>query len=235
VGVSWKTAGNSAAEGHVRRVLAEAAADQWTVRFAWRDRDAWESDWSVNAAEWADAVDLAYYAGHAYFGGWLLTDANTGDDQALTQRTVGKDDLYGLLLGRRRLKWILVGACGPLQDRCAVLSIDNVFNWIGAFDGLRLMAGFASATSGFTDEGGRTFELARQGVPLGRAWFRAAREAQANVDAGALDGSSAPRWAALLAIESRNGSSLDDHLPGHGPDLVDVSSPVLFRALWTPT
>ena len=121
----------------------------------------------------------------------------------------------------------------PLTMIVATKESGNI--WIGAFDGLRLIAGFASVTSGFTNEGRCTWELARQGVPLGRAWFRAARHGQASVDAGAKAGFSPPRWAALLAIENRNGSSLDDHLPGHGPDLVDLSRPAQFRGLWTPT
>jgi hypothetical protein len=234
VGASWKTGGNSAATTHAQNLLMQATAEKWNVRFAWRDRDAWESDWSANAADWADAVDLAYYAGHAYDGGWKLTDPKTGDDRFLFRRTVADLDPDRLLLGRQRLKWILVGACGPLQDECATGGSENVFKWSGAFDGLRLIAGFASTVSGFTDEGARAFKLAREGVPLARAWLRAARQAQPIGYDGASQAQAASRWAALLAIESDGGSALDDCLPGHGPALADVSGPIRFRGLWAP-
>jgi hypothetical protein len=235
VGASWKTDGNSDADAQVQRLLAEAARENWAVRFAWRDHNAWESDWSSDAAAWVNAVDLAYYAGHAYASGWELADPQTGDALFLKQRTVGIEDATQRLLWGSKLKWILVSACGPLEDRCAVPSIDNVFNWSGAFDGLRLIVGFASATSGFSDEGARTFQLARRGIPIARAWLRAARETQPSVEAGETNMPTAPRWAAVLALEGRNGSSLDDHLPDRGRPLVDLTGANTFRAIWTPT
>src|SRR5260221_5384847 len=121
-----------------------------------------------------DAIDLAYHAGHAYSGGWELTAPVTGAPEPLTQTLIGKDDPHQLLLGRKRLRWIFVSACGPLQDRCVEPSLTDVFHWVGGVDRLRMIAGFASSISGFTDPGARMFRLARQRVSPCRAWLPAA-------------------------------------------------------------
>lgn len=230
--VSWKSSRLSDANHEVRLVLRELAAAGWNVRFAWRDRDAWQSDWSTDAARWVDGADLAYYTGHADAASWWLTDGRTGRNQALTAWLVGDLDPQKTLWGTR-LKWIMIGACGPLWDDYS-LEQAGAFKWAGAFDGLRMIMGFGSTTAGFTREGSRTLELARRGVPLARAWLRAAREGQVSNGPQADGGVAMNRVAAVLAIESENGSALDDQLPGAGVPTADLGTDTWLRAIWTP-
>lgn len=230
IGVSWRTNGAPHANRDVGLVLAQAAKAGWDVRFAWRDEDAWEPDWSTDAARWVDSCELGYYTGHAAYYGWQLTPRIK--EEFLTSQTIGPDD-HGGTMWRSRLRWIIIAACGPLQDDYVYSPNDNVFEWAGAFDGFRLLMGFASTIAGFTGEGGRTLELARRGVPLARAWLRAAREAQPCQSDGGR-GLGINRWAAVLAGEDDCSSALHDTMPaGTGRPAGPLTAKQL-RAIWTP-
>jgi hypothetical protein len=214
-------------------LAAQALDEGWGVRFAWRDADAWESDWAVDAANWVNGADLIFYSGHAYDNGWQLTDKDSGCPKVLESDTVDARDRQRRLWSTP-FKWLIIGACGPLQDRCVFPGSGDAFNWVGAFNGLRLIAGFATVTSGLTGEGGRAFALARRGLPLARAWLRAIRETQPSAHQYQRFDANDGRWAAVLAIEGPSGSSLDDCLPGHGPELHEIDDPTSFRAIWSP-
>lgn len=235
VGVSWKTGGNSGSTDEVNGVLKQAAALGWGTKFAWKDEDAWLSDWSSNASTWVDDVDLAYYAGHADWEGWLLTDdTNPTADSWLESTAVGgKYDVHHLLWSKK-LKWIIVAACGPLQDQCMGASGRDVFAWGGAFDGLRLLLGYATDVAGFTGEGARALELAGRGVPLAKAWLRAAREQQPFLVIQKTEDAPVARWAAALAGETDAASALDDVVPHSTGKKAGTMRPTRLRAIWTP-
>jgi hypothetical protein len=236
IGVSWKTNKNSGSTDEVNGVLTQAtAALGWGTRFAWKDDDAWESDWSSNAAKWVDDVDLAYYAGHADFEGWQLTDAADATKHSWLQSAlVGKTKDVGALIWSNKLKWIIIAACGPLQDQCIGASKRNVFAWAGAFDGLRMLLGFGTDIAGFTGEGARALELAGRGVPLAKAWLRAAREQQPFLAVQKTDYAPVARWAAVLAAETDTDSALDDVLPHGTGAKTGTMRPTKLRAIWTP-
>jgi hypothetical protein len=231
LGASWSTDEDPTSEQEAAALLAKAICNHWDVRFAWRTRDAWQSDWAAQAGDWADGVDLAFYSGHAYRNGWLLVDRHTGCPDFLSTEAVGAEDPKRRIW-HRRLKWVLVGACGPLQDDCVLKGSGDAFTWVDAFNGLRLLAGFASTIAGFTGEGARAFELAAGGVPLARAWFRATRERQPFADSHAREAADSERWAAVLGVRTDRGWTLDDRLTSaHGPGPRD---PTDFIAMWSP-
>jgi hypothetical protein len=174
---------------------------------------------------------LAFYSGHAYRNGWSLVDRDTGCVDFLSTEAVGAEDPKRRIW-HKRLKWVVIGACGPLQDFCVLEGSGDAFTWVEAFNGLRLLAGFASTIAGFTGEGARAFELAASGVPLARAWFRATRERQPFADSYAREAADSERWAAVLGVRTDRGWTLDDRLTSaHGPGPRD---PTDFIAMWSP-
>jgi hypothetical protein len=230
IGLSWITDGKAEADNEALQVLVEAAAARLDVRFAWRDNDAWESDWSSDAKRWIDNVDVAYYAGHAYRHGWQLTFEDA--EKFVTRETVGKSDTSGALWGDR-LRWAMIAACGPLQDECAESPGYSAFLWAGAFDNFRLLMGFGSSIGGFSGEGGRTLALSRRGVPLARAWLRASREAQPSLAFANRVAGNSGRWVAVLAAETDSESALDDVLPEGAGKVAGPMEPTRLRAIWT--
>jgi hypothetical protein len=231
-GLVWKTQYDPDAEPQVIGVLEQLQKEGWNISFRWRDADAKEADWVANAALWVDDVDLVYYSGHASSYGWVVTPDGPNPDDYLSPPDTG---VFGRVDARwgRRLKWLVIAACGPMQDEFVVPGYDqNVFNWAPAFEGLHMLMGFATTTAGATGEGARMLELARDGVPLATGWLRAARESQtSDVTRGRVGPA---RWAAVLAAEDGDISPLRDCLPGKGYVSPDINRPTRFRAIWSP-
>jgi hypothetical protein len=211
----------------------------WTVGFNHGGSNALESDWDAQAESWVDKVKIVYYCGHAEPDYWILY-VPVGQQSSPVQLTsemvdVGQDPM-GRLWGKGDLKWIVVNACGPLQDD--ILTDvpgqgNNAFRWKGAFDGLHQLLGFAS-TCIYCPTEGQSFALyclPPNKDTLIHAWFRAAKESQPCTLQGGI-----PVYAAAMYAEcSGQASPGDDHLWGQGPVAVNPVVPDAYVIIWTPT
>jgi hypothetical protein len=145
---------------------------RWTPRFVYGDGNAWESDWKRSDApyfggnnNYADAVDLAYFAGHGsstafYFGqgGCLHHDQRlTYTDAELTWGNVDMD-------------WAGIAACNVLDD-------PHLADWANTMDGLRLFMGMKTVMDDVPH--GRNFgNYVRWNHNMTQAWFRAMDDLQ---------------------------------------------------------
>jgi len=149
----------------------------WQINFNWGGYGAFESDWNRNDDFWVDAADFVLYCGHANMNGWVL---HKPDDTSLNYTEVGSipgspNDLYG----QNDAEWIIIAACGPLQDSHFVNGGGNAFDrWRGIFDGLHILLGYGAVTYDNELEGSRVTELCLAGWPIIDAWFRTAWEIQ---------------------------------------------------------
>ena len=115
-GTSWigQSGGLPGSQSNAQGFVDGLAADGWLVNFNWGDANAWESDWRRNDDTWVDAADFVFYTGHANMNGWTLSSP---DDGSLSFTEVGAGPAApGDLWGQNDLEWIIIAACGPLQD-----------------------------------------------------------------------------------------------------------------------
>ncbi|HVP30901.1 MAG TPA: DUF6345 domain-containing protein [Myxococcota bacterium] len=235
-GTSWigQSGGLGGSQNNAQGFVDGLAADGWLVNFNWGDANAWESDWRRNDDDWVDAADFVFYTGHASMDGWVL---RSPDDGFMHWNEVGAGPASpGDLWGQQDLEWIVIAACGPLQDEILAKGGGDLFaRWDGAFDGLHLLMGYGAITFDNEDEGRLVVKYAREGQTLINAWLRAAREVQpADNGAAAPDGPTI--WAGVMWVE-RSGlaSPANDHLWGHGSVAPDPTSPDTYVAMWTTT
>ena len=235
-GTSWigLSGGLGGSQNNAKGFVDGLADDGWLVNFNWGDGNAWESDWRRNDDTWVDRADFVFYTGHANMNGWVLSNP---DDGFLDFAEVGSSPASpGDLWGQQDLEWVIVAACGPLQDELLAAGGGDVFDrWRGAFDGLHLLMGYAGITFDNEEEGDLVVKYARDGESLINAWFRAAKEVQPSTNgAGAPDG---PTIYAGVMYVYRSGttSPFNDHLWGHGSVAPDPTSPNIYVAMWTTT
>lgn len=232
-GTSWigLSGGLAGSQANAKGFVDELAADGWNVNFNWGDANAWESDWRRNDDTWVDAADFVFYTGHADLNGWVLASP---DDGSLSFTEVGGAPATpGDLWGQQDLEWIIVAACGPLQDELLATGGGDVLaRWDGAFDGLHTLMGYGAITFDNTEEGKRIVKYAKQGTPLIDAWFRTAQEIQP-----ATNGASAPDgpdvWVGAMWVVKAGANPRSDHLWGHGSVSPDPTSPTTLVCMWT--
>lgn len=235
-GASWigLSGGLSGSQNNAQGFIDGLAAAGWNINFNWGDANAWESDWRRNDDDWVDAVDFVFYTGHANMNGWVLSNP---DDGFLDFSEVGSAPASpGDLWGQQDLEWVIVAACGPLQDEILAKGGGDVFDrWKGAFDGLHILMGYGAITFDNEDEGRLIVKYAREGQTLVNAWFRAAKEIQPS-DNGAAAPDGPTIWVGAMYV-SRNGttSPANDHLWGSGSVASDPTSPNVYVAMWTTT
>jgi hypothetical protein len=232
-GTSWigLSGGLAGSQANARGFVDGLAADGWNVNFNWGDGNAWESDWRSNDDTWVDAADFVFYTGHADQNGWVLSSP---DDGSLTFSEVGAAPATpGDLWGQQDLEWVIVAACGPLQDDLLATGGGDVLaRWDGAFDGLHTLMGYGAITFDNTEEGERIVKYAKLGTPLIDAWFRTAQEIQPSTnDAGAPDGPDV--WVGAMWVTRAGADPRPDHLWGHGSVSPDPTSPTGLACMWT--
>jgi hypothetical protein len=235
-GTSWigQSGGLAGSRNNAKGFVDGLSADGWTVNFNWGDGAAWESDWRRNDDSWVDAADFVFYTGHANMNGWVLSPP---DDGSLDFSEVGAAPATpGDLWGQQDLEWVIIAACGPLQDNVISANGGDVFDrWDGAFDRLHQLLGYGAITFDNEDEGKSVVRYATDGETLINAWFRAAREIQPGTNgASAPDGPSV--WVGVMYV-TRSGttSPADDHIWLHGSIAPDPASPNGYVAMWTTT
>lgn len=232
-GTSWigLSGGLAGSQANAQGFVDGLAADGWNINFNWGDGNAWESDWRRNDDTWVDAADFVFYTGHADRNGWVLASP---DDGSLTFGEVGAAPATpGDLWGGQDLEWVVVAACGPLQDELLAAGGGDVLaRWDGAFDGLHTLMGYGAITFDNTEEGDRLVKYAKQGTPLIDAWFRTAQEIQPSTNgAGAPDGPDV--WVGAMWVTKPGADPRSDHLWGHGSVSPDPTSPTALTCMWT--
>jgi len=241
VGASWLGAagGLSDAEGNVNGLLDKLLGDGWAVNFNRSDKDAWYQDWKDDRERWVDAADLVFYTGHASMNGWMLQDHEHATSAVpFMARDVTPEDVAsstGGMYGGQDLEWLVISACGPLQDEelspGGGAALDR---WAPAFGGLHLLLGFGSVKFSSEAEGARFAELALEGKTLINAWFRTAEENQPSTNhAQAPNGPTV--WVGAMWAYKTGQSPYSDHLWGHGAVAKDSKEPTTYRILWSQT
>ncbi|CAG8634313.1 4670_t:CDS:1, partial [Paraglomus brasilianum] len=195
--------------------------DGWDISFNWGDFNAFKSDWTTDNDDWIDNVDFVFYTGHANKDGWELDGGNS----FLTFNEIGLLD--------RDLEWLVIAACGPLQDDIISPGGGDVFRWEPAFrGGLHLLLGYASVTYDNTDEGRLLTKYAREGQTIINAWFRAAQEIQPSQNTfGPPDGPDI--WVGAVWMSSPSSDPSQDHIWDSGSVSADPINFNLMNALWT--
>jgi uncharacterized protein DUF6345 len=219
-GTSWigLSGGLGGSQNNAQGFVNELSASGWNIRFNWGDGNAWESDWRRNDDQWVDAVDFVFYTGHANSDGWVL--AAPDDDFLHFTETAGAADLWGA----NNAEWIVVAACGPLQDSLVGSGGNVLDRWRNAFDGLHILMGYAQVTYDNEEEGKRLAQYAKAGSTIISSWFRTAQEIQP----------SDPIWAGAYYVGNSTGSTGNDHLWGVGSVGPDIASPTWRACTWVP-
>ncbi|AUX23422.1 hypothetical protein SOCEGT47_039470 [Sorangium cellulosum] len=205
VGAEWvgRCGGLDHSAANVDGLLKRFEAGGVTPRFNWGDQRAWEIDFKDPVmggqdASFVDSVDLTFYTGHANGSGFMFC-SNMSD------RFLHFGDAHW---GNSNLEWMVVAACGPLQDDAGAWR----FRWSGAFNGLHLLLGYATISYDDTTEGalfaGRLLDEASP-APLRQAWATTAIEVQPDDKViYAVMGVYGPGWTI---------PNYDDHFWGKGP------------------
>lgn len=184
-----------------------AGSGPWHISFSYGNDLVWETDFSTSNDVYVDAVDFVFYTGHANENGWVANEHGNGVRKMVDYSIVGTSPGDpGDLWGQGDLEWMVIAACGPLQDEAFITGGGNAFDrWRGAFDGLHIMFAYGTVSGDTDDEGRRLILYAQEGAALIDSWFRTAKELQ--------DGSVVvtAMWTAGPGGDSRN-----DHLPGYG-------------------
>lgn len=234
-GTSWigLSGGLHGSQNNAKGFCDELRTDGWNINFNWGDQNAWESDWRRNDDDWVDAADFVFYTGHADGNGWVLSSP---DDGRLDYTEVGSAPANpGDLYGQQDLEWVIVAACGPLEDDVISAGGGDVFDrWDGAFDGLHLLLGYGSVTNDNEDEGKRVIQYARNGSTLIDAWFRTGREIQPSTNGWTAPFGPTVWVGVMYAYGSGQTSPYNDHLWGHGSVAPDPKLPDTLVAIWTP-
>ncbi|AUX43744.1 hypothetical protein SOCE26_051990 [Sorangium cellulosum] len=205
VGAEWvgRCGGLSHSKANVDGMLARFQASGIGPRFNWGDHRAWEVDFKDPAlggqdVSFADSVDLTFYTGHANGSGFMFC----------TNMSDGFLHFTDARWGNAELEWMVVAACGPLQDDAGAWR----YRWAGAFDGLHLLLGYATESFDDTTEGaafaGRLLDEASP-APLRQAWATTAIEVQPDDQViYAVMGVYGPDWTL---------PNYEDHFWGMGP------------------
>ncbi|MCI0411567.1 DUF6345 domain-containing protein [bacterium] len=243
VGISWITDSKAVKTGTNAMGFRDAmVAGGWQENFDWGEPVAWETDWNLNDDDWVDAADFVFYAGHASYDRWEL---RTPDSSRMSFGNVGlagdpKPDIWGA----QDLEWIIINACGPLEDSGLFdpnsSTRGEVFRrWGGVFDGLHQLLGYASEVFDAGIEGPTVAEyMIQQKDTVIDAWFRTAREAQPACNKNVRP--FGPKiWAGVLYAEKAGSTAAEspllDHIWLKGDVAPDPTPPAVIIGMWTTT
>lgn len=208
----------------------------WNINFNWGDCNAWETDWHENDDYYVDAADFVFYTGHAWLDGWMLVNPSDCNDDYLSSSKVGSTpQTPGDIWGRQDLEWLVVAACGPLQDD--ILSPgggDVLHRWDGAFDGLHMLMGYGAVTFDNEDEGRRLVQYSREGQTIINSWFRTAQEIQPSDNGYPAPDGPTVYVGAMWVMKSGVSDPFNDHLWGYGSVAPDPKSPDILACMWVP-
>src|SRR5262249_33902841 len=225
-GASWQFV--PGVEQNVAGFLEGLDHDGWNINFNWGATEAWVSDWKANNNNWVDAADIVYYKGHASLDSWVLFDPEAPNVTTyLSAPEIAKaEDPKGDRYGNGDLEWLIIAACGPLQDKAVAPAGGDAFQrWQDIFDGLHQLLGFASVSFSTLDEGKLFVRYCCvDEATVINSWFRATKEAQPPETFAAV----------MYACCEGEPSPLEDHLWGHGFVTDDPKQPTQYVAMWSP-
>jgi hypothetical protein len=177
------------------------------TQFNYGENNAWERDFKRNglgngqATQYVDDVDMVFYTGHANGNGWVFcnsTHDNTFIDYNETQ------------YGKNELEWLIIAACGPLQQTEGGVSWND--RWGNTFHGLHLIMGYATTSYDGPNEGRDIANGAMAGLDLRSAWINTAVANQP----------SQVTWSVMGVYGPSGQTSYNDHFWGKGsvsPDM----------------
>ncbi len=186
VGTEWvgPSQGLNLAPDNVAGFVRRFAGDGVDVAFNLGDDQAFEADFVDLSLDtdgqdesYIDAVDLSFYTGHASGSGITFSTNQTS-------RFLFFDEVRW---GNQDLEWMLIAACGPLQD----LSRGETWweRWGQAFDGLHMLLAYSTVTFDNNQEGGLFADyLLGSGYRLRHAWVQTATDVQGRDEIFALMG-----------------------------------------------
>jgi hypothetical protein len=213
------------ADGYVNRFAAEGIG----VSFNWHELAAWEDDFKDNSlggndAAYADSVDQVFYTGHANGDGFQF--CSSVDDTFLHFNDAKWGNNYNL-------EWLVVAACGPLQDDSSGQRWWQ--RWDQAFAGLHMILAYENVSWDVSNEGSKFAEYQLrtpswwnwfQGpMKVRNAWVTAAKEAQ---------GDSSVRYAVMGVYGSDGATNYDDYYWGKGTVTGDIYSPTGYWKISGP-
>ncbi|NYT02814.1 MAG: hypothetical protein GKC10_08695 [Methanosarcinales archaeon] len=233
-GTSWigPLGGLEGSPANAQGFVDEMAADGWSIDFNWGDANAWESDWNANDDDWVDDEDIVFYTGHAGVDGWTLSPPN---DDSLHRAECSPAHSPADMWGSKDLEWVIIAACGPLEDDILSPGGGDVFRWNTAFDGLHQLLGYGAVTYDNTAEGRTVARYMKQGKTIIDSWFRTAVEIQPSTNT--YSAPYGPRvWVGVMYVyKSGTTSPYNDHLWTHGSVAPDPTNPDTYIAMWSPT
>jgi hypothetical protein len=148
-----------------------------TVKFDRGSNTARERDFRTKDHQFADAVNIMFFTGHANADGWEMRPPK---QYRLSWNPIDQNPPK---LGDEALRWLVIGACGPLQNT-PTKAVDR---WGRIFNGLHGMLGYGSESFSEVDEGQRFTEHLKDGMGVVDAWLRTAVEVQPAKGTGGND------------------------------------------------
>ena len=137
VGAEWIgiTQGLPYASSNTRGFLSKVEKAGVNVAFNWGEQVAYHKDFAKETdSQGIETVDFLFYTGHAYGLGFFFESKEEKRSFTSDQASWGEQDL----------EWLLIAACGPLQEKEA--GIPWWLQWGRAFNGLHLMLAYANTT-----------------------------------------------------------------------------------------
>jgi len=148
-------------------------ASNWVTRYIFAESTAWEEDFKRHDlggtnGSYIDAVDLQFYVGHGWPGGFTFAN-NSHDDGSLTSadclRAWGDGDN----------EWLALTSCQVLGD-------SNLSGWAACMYGQHLIMGFVTNASAYNNMSStQAYHFGRyiqQNYSMPQAWYKACDVAQ---------------------------------------------------------
>jgi len=152
-----------------------SGASNWVLNYSYNESSAWERDFKRSAlggteSYYIDNVDLQFYVGHGWPGGFTFANASY-DDGSLVP-----NDCYRSW-GDKDNDWLALTSCQVLAD-------SNLSNWAACMNGQRLIMGFVTNASAYnTSTSTQAYHFARyirQNYSMAQSWYKACDVAQRN-------------------------------------------------------
>ncbi len=207
VGAAWVGASQNLpySARNVGGFLKQVSEAGVQVAFNFGEQLAYQSDFARDTDSFGiDSVDLGFYTGHANGLGFSF----------VTERK--KRFFYSeqASWGERDLEWLIIAACGPLQE--SEFGIPWWRQWGSAFNGLHLLLGYANTTYDNSQEGLSLGQgIFEHSLSLRQAWASAASSIQTPVEI----------YAVMGVWDARGVNNYNDHFWGLGPVGPDIPGP----------
>lgn len=150
-----------------------APRPNWVLRYSFNESTAWERDFKRAALggtenNYIDAVDLQFYVGHGWPGGFTFANANFNDGSLVP------NDCYRSW-GTNDNEWLALTSC-------QVLATSNLSNWAACMNGQHLIMGFVTNASAynnlFSTQAYHFGRYIHYNYSMPQAWYKACDVAQ---------------------------------------------------------